>query len=226
MAEYNNGECHQCGEEYESLVHHWALSSCEKPDGYTSKKEYTCATCGDSFMGYENAREGRGRETFYCSRSCKYEGDKADFITVDCSWCGKDVRVLPCHQESMGDYSLDNHFCDKDCEADWKRREWKGESHPSYKGGSIERVKGSEWHQKRAEVLDRADGSCQMCGQDNESHIEQYGRELAVHHVNPVRSFETARDAHDNNEFLALCVQCHNQAERFAPLRPRIDMLV
>jgi 5-methylcytosine-specific restriction protein A len=50
------------------------------------------------------------------------------------------VHKPECQLDKMGNYSLDNHFCDKGCETAFKQSEWVGEGHPKWEGGDDEVV--------------------------------------------------------------------------------------
>lgn len=131
------GTCDHCGGEIsdpETLSSH--QKSCDLSD---KKKIYECANCGYLFEDYPSRREGRGRETFYCSRECKNNHARNGEV-VECSWCGDDTYKPSGELDEMGDYSLDNHFCDKECETAFKKSEWVGENHPSWDGGDDEIV--------------------------------------------------------------------------------------
>lgn len=127
--------CTRCGEwEFDTaddLETH--QDACEND----SKRTYQCAHCGCIFTDYISRRETRGRQTFYCSRDCKHEGEKAGEWR-NCAECDDEVWVPDCHLTSVGDYTIDNHFCDKECESAYKSRTWVGENHPAWNGGAVE----------------------------------------------------------------------------------------
>jgi predicted RNA-binding Zn-ribbon protein involved in translation (DUF1610 family) len=82
------GTCQHCGGEIsdpETLASHQ-----EHCDVSGKKKIYECANCGDLFKDYPSRRETRGRETFYCSRDCKYDHEKTG-ETVECAWCSDNI---------------------------------------------------------------------------------------------------------------------------------------
>lgn len=99
----------------------------------SAKKEYECAECGSLFNDYPSRRETRGREIFFCSKQCKNEHQRVEKFKFSCSQCGSTVERTESAIGSMGDYSIDNHFCDKECESEWKSENWVGEKHPSWK---------------------------------------------------------------------------------------------
>jgi hypothetical protein len=307
-----SGECSQCGNEYERLHQHWSMSqTCDTPANESPKKTYTCAECGDTFEDYPTRREQAGREDYFCDKDCKDSYAKGDGPETTCANCGDGVYVPPSQIDSMGDYSLDNHFCDKRCEGEWKRENWVGEDHPSHRGkvatfceecGQIYEVKpslveisrfccmeckreawaddplklqcpvcgerferesykvkgdvatcskecfraylsqirmgednpaykggpigsyGGAWGRFRRAALERANYCCELCGKTNEQCRTDHGCSLHGHHITPVRTFDDPSKAHETSEVMMLCIPCHNEADNYAPLHPRVDM--
>lgn len=129
--------CPDCGKEYQRINQHFALSGCGSDDG--AKETYTCDLdeCNETWKEYPSRIESRGRKSFYCCLDHKYE-DSRNGKTVECAWCQSDVYKADCQLNEMGDYSLNNHFCDKECESEFKQSEWVGEDHPSWDGGKVE----------------------------------------------------------------------------------------
>lgn len=148
-----SGVCDQCGDEYVDLRKHWSLSSsCSAPEGKGTYAVVECSNCGEE---HEKERyELRDNEESYCSRQCRNEGMKTGGH-VECAWCGSDVYKPDCHTDSAGNYSIDNHFCDKECEGKFKSENWCGEKHPNWSGGTetVEcEVCGDEYEVKPSEV--------------------------------------------------------------------------
>lgn len=86
---------------------------------------------------------------------------------------------------------------------------------------------GPLWQQKRRAVRERYDFMCQACGITEAEHLEEHGRELAIHHIIGRQQFllddgtvdyERA-DALDN--LVPLCNRCHPRWEGI-PLRPQL----
>lgn len=62
---------------------------------------------------------------------------------------------------------------------------------------------GERWKQARRQALSR-DRVCQDCGTDESLH---------VHHIRPVRSFDSQEDAHTLDNLVVLCSSCHPEWE-------------
>ncbi|MFB9324253.1 HNH endonuclease [Cryptosporangium minutisporangium] len=68
--------------------------------------------------------------------------------------------------------------------------------------------------------MDRDDHQCRSCGMSNEAHKEEFGRELEVHHLTPVREYETATNAHELENLETACISCHRRYEGL-PIFPK-----
>jgi len=79
----------------------------------------------------------------------------------------------------------------------------KDENYEEYSGG---------WRTARNEALKAADESCERCGITQSEHRSNWDIGLHVHHIQPVRTFETPSDAHFQDNLEVLCVDCHNDA--------------
>jgi len=208
MAKSPSGECHDCGDEYQRLRQHWAMSDCGPDD--SAKKEYECAECGDAFKDYPTRRQTRGREKFFCSKTCKNLHQKnGEYRT--CANCGGEVYKPKSHLSQAGNYALDHHFCDKDCEQEWKRSNWVLENHPNWRGGKggIDAVRKklaeNSWRDTARRAREQSDGQCALCGSRAES------RELDVHHIIPVAAGGTNGDYN----LMVLCIGCHRKVESY-----------
>jgi predicted HNH restriction endonuclease len=51
-------------------------------------------------------------------------------------------------------------------------------------------------------------------------HYSEYGRALDVHHITPAREFEDGEKRNAMENLISLCVRCHTEWEKIAPLRP------
>jgi hypothetical protein len=73
--------------------------------------------------------------------------------------------------------------------------------------------------QTHFEAFDRfyCDNECQLCGRSDDGE----GRVPDVHHIEPVRSFETEDAAHEPDNLIQLCRSCHVQMEQLKPERQR-----
>jgi transposase len=99
-----------------------------------------------------------------------------------------------------------------------------GPDHPRWNGGN--REYGSEWYLSRKERLAFDDYECVVCGMSQESHIQEYGQELHVHHIIKKEEFRDEdgeldeERAHDLENLITLCQNDHAKWEG-VPLRPQ-----
>jgi len=192
-------------------------------DNGSAKKEYQCEWCDTTFEDYPSSRESRDRNTFFCSNECQVAHKRRNQTEEDCAWCGEIVRVSPSQQESMGDYSLDHRFCDKNCESEWKRLHWRGEDHPSYDGGH-ESDYGSNWLAQRRATLERDGYECQLCGMSRDEHYDEYGFDLDVHHRISISAFDVTEDANELSNLVTACRDCHQSTLEADPA-PHNDLI-
>jgi len=143
-----------------------------------------------------------------------YHPQKKDKEEVTCKNCGETIQVYP--------YRLKNtekFFCNYDCEGEWLSNNIHGENHPLYKGGGEWKDKmGSRWHIVREKCLERDDYKCKFCEKSESEHIEEYGRGLEVHHIEPRRKFyndeeRSLDEANKMSNLITLCSEHHRKAE-------------
>lgn len=144
-----------------------------------------CSYCGEEHKRYPSRmKDGE----MFCSRECSDNYKRRNQKVVDCEHCGEVVRVPPSRQSSMGGYSLDHHFCDKECESAWKSNNWVGEGHPAWSGG--------------LETL-----QCEECGQD-------YKTKPANKHKSKFCSWTCKRADWADNPETRECHTCGNSVTR------------
>jgi hypothetical protein len=109
---------------------------------------------------------------------------------------------------------------------------FRGSDHPRWVGGK-ERDRlwyGPKWSQQRERAVQRDGFECQRpnCDHTRASHRNQYGRDLHVHHIVPLRSFrdETGEidyeQANALDNLVTLCIEHHARWEQISPLQPDI----
>lgn len=171
-----------------------------------------CNHCGEEFTEFKSKVErGRGK---FCSKECQHQVGRT---AVTCEACGETID-RPKHRANR--YSRE--YCSRECYLELKREG--GEEAPGWIDG---RFSDPDYHrnynktflENREKALERDDYQCQGCGMANEEHIDQYGAELHVHHIQPVTTFDVVSDAHNVENLVALCLQCHRKWEGI-PLRP------
>jgi 5-methylcytosine-specific restriction endonuclease McrA len=171
--------------------------------------EVECDNCGS----YINRKPYRVEkyEKQYCDSKClgedaegitgeehpKYKGK----INTNCETCDKPIEKYPSRSHR------NNFFCSVDCRAEWQSENIVGESHHQFKGGKF--YYGTSWYQKRKEVRQRDGNVCQVCGITEDEN----GRKPAVHHIEPVRSFNNPNNAHKMKNMVQVCQSCHFSLE-------------
>ncbi len=186
----------------------------EKDVSFTNKTKFTCFECGDTFEDYESRRTSKDEKHNFCKKKCKREFEK-NGENVECSWCGESNYRAKSSLDEMGDYSIDNHFCDKLCEQSWKQEHWTGENHPSWDGGSPTH-RGKSWPEMRRKAINRDGYKCKICDMTREEHYNKYGQDLDVHHKIPAKKFEQADDSNYLINLLTTCRSCHGQLDKIS----------
>lgn len=105
-----------------------------------------------------------------------------------------------------------------------------GPDNPRWKdGGEADFYYGSNWRRQRLRVLQRDDYQCQMpgCGITREQHSKEYGKDLNVHHIVPVKFYYRSSDPDFDqmnrlDNLVTLCVEHHRYWEQMSPLKPDI----
>jgi hypothetical protein len=92
-----------------------------------------------------------------------------------------------------------------------------GKNNYNWKGGYGNY--GGVWDEARKKALERDNRQCRICGFNAQEHKEKYGRSLDIHHIQPSRTFDDQRDAHELSNLITLCLPCHKKWEGI-PLRP------
>ena len=234
-----SSECDYCGSEFKherdsSQPHrfcskqcHWGHQSENPKTGSEAhnweggKVEMECSYCGGSF----EVKPYREKTASYCSCSCRASDttgedhpryDKSAKREINCYWCGDTAQREPWEIESGK-----RMFCDRACETEWKR----SEDHPTgeeccrYQGGY--QPYGPGWNErKKRRVRIRDQARCQNCGMTEPECLKEFGRVLDVHHIQPARSFENPGPRNAMENLISLCVGCHKEWEKMAPLRP------
>jgi DEAD/DEAH box helicase domain-containing protein len=72
---------------------------------------------------------------------------------------------------------------------------------------------GPDWQEHRLAVLERDQSSCQVCGQ------RLSPAQLHVHHLQPLRSFRSLKEANQLDNLLTVCPRCHRRLENVVRVR-------
>jgi len=83
----------------------------------------------------------------------------------------------------------------------------RGEKSHNWKGGKWNEFKyGGNWRVNRLKVLTRDNYKCVKCGKTKKDND---GRELDVHHIIPLQCLEDTNYAHNIDNLISLCRDCH-----------------
>jgi hypothetical protein len=173
----------------------------------SGKSVYTCAYCGSEVEKYPSKVTG---DNIFCDKDCYgayksenisgddlpwYEGEKH---VEECDYCGEKVTVYGSLRREQ-----EHNFCDHDCYGKFERTE---SDRPYY---------GPKWAKQRRTALEESDGVCIYEGCEREE--SRNGRELDLHHIIPVRKFETFEEANKPSNLVPVCASHHGKIEGKPP---------
>ena len=78
---------------------------------------------------------------------------------------------------------------------------------------------GPDWSDRREAVVTRDQSTCQVCAQSMSSS------QLHVHHLEPLRSFQSRREANRLDNLIAVCPRCHRRLENVVRVRSGLNGL-
>ncbi len=185
-----NRTCADCGTDfYDAKSRRTYCDDCysqsgEKNGNYSGAKETTeCERCGESFEYDPSDKDG-----VYCSDCVQAADgllpggrDALDDVEVPGEHCGETLERHP----SRVDSASYGEFCDLECYGRWLSENVVGSSHHQWEGGEF--PYGASWWRVRRAAWARDNQECQRCG----AGTEELGRRPDVHHIEPVRQFET-----------------------------------
>lgn len=185
----------------------------EKNSRTPTKKEmdlmgnYSASTIYGKFEGYNEAIKKAGLQP-----------TRQKAITVECSECGSSVERYKYHVERS-----EHLFCGKACWRSWiQNNAPSGPDHHQYDPDARKNIKyGPSWPEQRRKRREYDQHTCQSCGMSSETHKDQYGMELHVHHITPARKFSDHKKRNDLSNLITLCISCHGKYERL-PVKPQV----
>ncbi len=216
-----SSDCPTCGESFDSehgmKIHHYGAHG-----ESLAKKNCTCKNCGVTFKEFQSRIErGKGK---FCSKECKHDIGR---VEVECHQCGTVVKQAEHRAERY-----ERSFCSQECNDEWLTLEgnapgWgqQQENHSQWKGGT-KRWYGTNWAEQREKALERDNYQCKSCGMTQDEHEDAYGRDLAVHHLTPIREFRSdgnldAEAANTLDNLMTVCRGCHKQWD-LLPIQPEV----
>lgn len=180
--------------------------------GATEMLDVECSECGKDIQKMRHLVENRKNN--FCSEKCSNKwksrnrsGSKSPLWkggkpTLVCEYCGGNYKT----QRSIEELS---RFCSNQCMTSWQSENWLGEDHPSWNGGPKNKYYGREWITIREKCFDEKGEYCSKCGIDRTTYNEMHDRDLDIHHIKPVKEFESVMEASYMDNLMVLCRNCH-----------------
>jgi len=206
---YDNHFCdRECKGNYRSESDDW---NGENHPRYNSS-EVVCDNCGSKLVRPQRRLDRYNLQCCdsdcygeYMSQTGMNDGEDNpayNSVVIECDWCGEDFTT-PVSVAENG-----RRFCDKSCWADFMSDYLSGEGSPLYTGYYAQTY-GDNWDDIRNQVRGRDQYTCQACGVSENS----LSRELDVHHIVPLKHFDTPETANDLDNLVSLCSSCHSKWE-------------
>lgn len=130
--------CEQCGKEFElfpSQIKQGKGKFCSRKcsqEARKNKEKRVCEQCGKEFEVLPSTiKHGGG---IFCSRKCRRESMRTKVKRV-CKQCGKEFLKNLSEIKRGG-----GKFCSHKCHGEWVSEHKKGEKHPNWKGGLVNRI--------------------------------------------------------------------------------------
>lgn len=76
---------------------------------------------------------------------------------------------------------------------------------------------GPSWNTQRRARIELDGYQCRNCSINRSMHIEDYGRDLHVHHIRKFLSYDDSKEANRLGNLITLCEDCHPQLEGYSP---------
>lgn len=196
------------------------------PNWSGNYKTYVCDYCGGDFKRNKNNIEDHkfcGEECFskYLVDNNIYSKDNhphwsGDRIKKECKFCGESYKVAPGLAEITS-------FCKQECQANWESKNRTGENHPLWEGGYDSYNKGN-WTTVRKKVRKSRPNKCKKCGMKEEQHYDKYDRDLDVHHIKPLKTFDDPNKANNTTNLVVVCKSCHQELEQLSILEQEREL--
>lgn len=193
-----------CTFEYRRKTERW--TSVGRP-----REKYICNFCSKEFLRQPSRAEQS--EYNFCSRECKdqwhgtvysqenHPGWKGGNEQKLCEICGEEYGV-PKHRYD------ESRFCSYVCLGQANKKYRSGSDSPCWKKGAS-RDYGTNWVKQRKKALKRDNEKCQICFLSRKVHRERYDRDLEVHHIQPIRTFEDKNKGNKLSNLATLCRSHH-----------------
>lgn len=184
-----------------------------------NKVVVACAICGKLTEKNRYEIERRPKAKFCCGLICRIERQRQSImgknhprwsggpVKLQCAICGRDYFRK---QDQVK--TRNSVFCSRSCFGTWKSRNWRGPQNVNWSGGYKYKNGGEAyhggWEKIRKTIRERDGHRCRRCGSRGR------GRSLEVHHIIPIRRWDTPAEANRSENLVTLCWKCHAEAER------------
>lgn len=203
--------------------------------GNGKSKNVECDWCGKKVRKTKSQLENY--DNHFCGEECnrKWQGSKTGRknnrwkgkYNTECEKCNKEIEVSKYRKDTV-------RFCSQKCKGRYEggnfeegkeniihhpkikkknmsnRPSFAGKNNPNWKGG-VDNYYGENWEEMREKAMDRDDRQCVVCKRGK----EEIGYEPDVHHIKPLRTFDSPEQANHLDNLITLCRSHHQKIERW-----------
>lgn len=162
----------------------------------------------------------------YCSMECSHKGrvgkyvlpkheckKSITYVTFTCDNCGKETKQKYNNYNPNGKH----HFCNKQCEGEWRSNNFTKEKCYNWKGGVTDlryAIRNSRNYRLwRKECFEREDYTCEICnnrgGYLEVHHIKPFALILEENKIQSLEEAKTCNELWDTENGQVLCKECH-----------------
>jgi hypothetical protein len=190
--------CSETRPSQQGVAIHWGKSHDEIPPW----KKKICDYCGEHF-GRIDAHTTNGNS--FCDSNCYgkyksenidgkelpwYSGGKNEFV---CDQCGNIFEEHSCFRKQK------HTFCNNTCYGKWEQTD------------NDRAYYGPKWKRQRKYALKKSSGVC--CYKNCEKTKCNNGRSLHLHHIEPLKNFDSFKEANKLSNLVPVCAEHHPKIE-------------
>lgn len=180
-----------------------------------------CDNCGKEIKRESSQLERS--ENLFCSKEC-YGNFKSEKVERTCKTCGDPFKVSPstlknrpalyCSRECRPKSRENNPFFGKTHDKEARKKmsiiakKRTGKDNPAWKGGK-QKYYGENWKEMRRKTLNRDNKKCVICKRGK----EELGTDPSVHHIVPIKNFDTPENANYLDNLITVCRKHHSMIE-------------
>ena len=164
--------------------------------------QYICDHCGGTFERNPSSLTGGNK---FCSSECYGQFKSENLDPEDLPWYKGAKKMVTCDhcgdefEAFRTDREQEHTFCSHDCYGEWEQTD---SDRPYY---------GPKWEKQRRKALEELEEVC--CYEGCDRTESRSGRDLDLHHIVPVREFDSFEEANKPENLVPVCAEHHAKIE-------------